>query len=149
MNDLGHLDKVLFLNYVKEYTVANRIFVSYNFNDREISRSIKNFSQSYGGPVRGDFIFVENDVSAYGDIAIDKEIKDVMSRCDSAFFVVGDNNHNSPWINREAVLAMSMGLKIVVSVFPNAYGGVPNKLKQIRHTEVKWIPSNIAKELNR
>jgi len=140
---------VLLFNYIKEYKVANRIFVSYNFNDREIGRSIKNFTQSYGGPVRGNFIFVENDVSAYGDDAIDDEIKSVMSGCDSAFFVVGNDNHNSPWINREAVLAMSKGLKIVVSSFPNANGGVPNQLRQIPHTEVKWQPSNIAKELNK
>lgn len=129
--------------------MANRIFVSYNFNDREISRSIKSFTQLHGGPVRGDFIFVEKDVSVYGDTAIDKEIKEVMSGCDSAFFVIGNNNHNSPWINREAVLAMSKGLKIVVSSFPNTNGGVPSQLRNIPHTEVKWIPSNIAKELNK
>jgi|OM-RGC.v1.025685761 hypothetical protein len=140
---------VLIFNYIKEYKVANRIFVSYNFNDREMSRSIKSFTQSYGGPVRGNFIFVENDVSAYGDAAIDNEIKNVMSGCDSAFFVVGNNNHNSPWINREVVLAMSKGLKIVVSSFPNSNGGVPNQLRKIPHTEVKWKPSDIANELNK
>ena len=129
--------------------MANRIFVSYNFNDREISRSINSFTQSHGGPVRGNFIFVKNDVSAYGETAIDKEIKEVMSGCDSAFFVIGNNNHNSPWINREAVLAMSKGLKIVVSSFPNTNGGVPSVLRDIPYTEVKWTPSNIAQELNK
>lgn len=129
--------------------MANRIFVSYNFNDREISRSIKGFTQSHGGPVRGNFIFVENDVSAYGDTAIDKEIKEVMSGCDSAFFVIGNNNHNSPWINREAALAISKGLKIVVSSFPNTNGGVPSALRSLPYTEVNWTPSNIANELNK
>lgn len=129
--------------------MANRIFVSYNFNDREISRSIKSFTQSRGGPVRGDFFFVENDVSIYGDMAIDKEIKEVMSGCDSAFFVIGNNNHNSPWINREAVIAMSKGLKIVISRLPNTNGGVPNQLRNIPYTEVQWIPSDIANELNK
>ena len=129
--------------------MANRIFVSYNFNDREISRSINSFTQLHGGPVRGNFIFVENDVSAYGDHVIDKEIKEVMTGCDSAFFIVGDNNHNSPWINREADLAISKGLKIVVSKFPNTNGGVPHQLRQIPHTEVKWIPADIAKALNK
>jgi len=129
--------------------LANRIFVSYNFNDREISRSINSFTQSHGGPVRGNFIFVQNDVSAYGEAAIDKEIKEVMSGCDSALFVIGNNNHNSPWINREAALAMSKGLKVVVSNFPNANGGVPSVLRNIPYAEVKWTPSDIAKELNK
>tara|TARA_R110001583_G_scaffold107040_2_gene255578 strand:+ start:2544 stop:2933 length:390 start_codon:yes stop_codon:yes gene_type:complete len=129
--------------------VANRIFVSYNFNDREISRSIKSFTQAHGGPVRGNFFFVENDVSAYGDMAINKEIKEVMSSCDSAFFVIGNNNHNSPWINREVDLAMSKGLKIVISRFPNTNGGIPSQLRSIPHTEVQWTPSNIANELNK
>ncbi|MDY0250038.1 MAG: TIR domain-containing protein [Pseudomonas sp.] len=129
--------------------MSNRIFVSYNFNDREISRSISSFTQLHGGPVRGSFTFVKNDVSAYGDTAIDKEIKEVMSGCDSAFFVIGNNSHNSPWINREAVLAMSKGLKIVVSIFPNTNGGVPSALRNIPYTEVKWTPSNIAQELNK
>lgn len=128
--------------------MSNRIFVSYNFNDREISRSINSFTQSQGGLVRGNFIFVKNDVSAYGDAAIDKEIKEVMSGCDSAFFVIGDNSHNSPWINREVDLAISKGLKIVVSNFPNTSGGVPNKLKHVPHTKVAWSPLDIARALN-
>jgi len=148
-NQLSNVIRLEFFNYIKEYKVANRIFVSYNFNDREISRSIKSFAQSLGGPVRGNFLFVENDVSAYGDIAIDKEIKGVMSGCDSAFFVIGNNNHNSPWINREVVIAMSKGLKIVISRFPNTNGGVPNQLRNIPYTEVQWRPSNIAKALNK
>ena len=128
--------------------MVNRIFVSYNFNDREISRSINNFTQSHGGPVRGNFVFVKNDVSAYGDSAIDKEINEVMSGCDSAFFVIGNNSHNSPWINREAALAISKGLKIVVSSFPKTNGGIPSKLRNTPYTEVKWTHSEIAKELN-
>ncbi len=129
--------------------MANQIFVSYNFNDREISRSIQSFTRLHGGPVRGNFLFVENDVSTYGEAAIDKEIKEVMSGCDAAFFVIGNNNHNSPWINREAVLAMSKGLKIVISRLPNTNGGVPSQLRNIPYTEVQWTASNIAKELNK
>lgn len=115
-----------------------KIFVSYNFKDRNTSFSISGMSKENSGPVNGTFVFVENDVSRDGDFAIDREIKDTMLNCDVALFLVGDISHNSPWIEREVELAISKSLQIIVMQQPNTSGGVPNLLKNHNYQKCPW-----------
>jgi len=128
--------------------MASRIFVSYNFNDRNISYTVKSRLQGSGGLVQGIFLFVVNDVSFQGDLAIDLEIRQTMSGCDAALFIVGNNNHNSPWINREAELAISRGLNIVVTKLPETSGGIPNILNSSNYTLAEWSGNDISYYLN-
>lgn len=128
--------------------MASKIFVSYNFNDRAVVHTVKSMTQDVGGKIDGKFVFVTNDVSDYGDNAIDREIRSVMSGCDVALFVVGDNSHNSPWINREVELAVSQGLTRVVTRPKGYTGGIPNALYSTNYTEVGWSMNNLAYYLN-
>jgi len=125
-----------------------KIFVSYNFNDRNTSHSIKGMSKYYSGPVNGRFIFVENDVSKEGDSAIDREIKNTMFDCDIALFLVGSESHNSPWIEREVELATSKNLPIIVMQQPNVKGGIPNSLKNRCYTESSWNAHALSQLVN-
>ncbi len=129
--------------------MASKIFVSYNFNDKEIARTLNGYLTKNGGKIDGKFVFVTNDVSDYGDNAIDREIRSVMSGCDAALFVVGDNSHNSPWINREVVLAVSKRLKRVVTRPKGYTGGIPNALYGTSYTEAGWSMNDLAYCLNR
>ncbi len=124
-----------------------KVFVSYNFNDRENCHSIKAMTREKGGPVDASFIFVKNDVSRYGSAAIDKEINSTMQGCSSALFIIGNNNHNSPWINREVELAISKNLDIYITRLPRTQGGLPQKLPRNRYTEVTWGANNLDKAL--
>jgi len=127
------------------------VFISYNFrDDKESARGIRNFFQPYG-PCHGRPRFVENDVSARGDDAIDAEIRRAMSGCAAAVFVCGDNTHNSPWINREAKLAISGSLGIVALRAPRTTGGIPNELRALTTPPplVDWGPEPLCGELNR
>ncbi len=129
--------------------MASKIFVSYNFNDRAVVNTVKSMTQNAGGKIDGKFVFVTNDVSDQGGKAIDQEIRSVMSGCDAALFVVGDNSHNSPWINREVELAVSKGLSLVATQLPNTFGGIPNKLKNNNPQIAIWSMSDLAYYLNR
>ena len=55
--------------------MARKVFISYNFNDKQLVHSIKSFFQPYGGTVQGKPVFVTDNVSKDGDKAIDNEIK--------------------------------------------------------------------------
>lgn len=121
-----------------------KIFVSHVFNDREITHSIKGMSVIHSGILNVRFVFVENDVSIEGSDAIDKEIRNVMTDCNVALFLVGNNNHNSPWIEREVQLATSKGLPIIVMRLPHTSGGVPNALRNKPFKECKWGAHNLA-----
>ncbi len=128
--------------------MSTRIFVSYNFNDREIAHTVRNFSQTFGGKVDGTFALVENNVSASGERAIDDEIRRIMQGCDAALFIVGNNNHNSPWILREAELAISMNLHLVLTRIPESTGAIPPILSRMSLPVAKWEVQDIADRLN-
>ncbi len=59
------------------------------------------------GPIEAYPIWVEKNVSAAGDNAIRKEIRRIMDQCDVAFFLIGQDVHNSPWIEYEVMYALS------------------------------------------
>lgn len=128
--------------------MTRKIFVSYNFKDSEIARSVKSMTQHNGGIVKGKFVFVENDVSSLGNNAIEHEIKRIIQQCDAALFVVGNDSHNSPWINREAQLAKSLGLSIVITKLPSSNGGIPYELINTRYTSAEWGVYSLATALN-
>jgi antiphage defense system Thoeris ThsB-like protein len=127
--------------------MPRKIFVSYNFRkDAHLAHNIKTFFQPQGR-CDGTPVFVEN-VSAQGDDAIDREINRVMEGCDAAVFVVGDDSHNSPWINREAELARSKPLGIVTVRAPGTTGGLPNVLRGSPEP-VDWGHDELCQALNR
>jgi hypothetical protein len=128
--------------------MSKPVFISYNFlSDREFAHNIRVFFQPYG-PCHGTPRFV-SDVAADDDRAVDVEIRRVMNDCVAAVFVCGQNSHNSPWINREAQLAISLGLGIVALQAPNTTGGVPAELKPVDPPIVPWGSDALCAELNR
>lgn len=107
------------------------------------------FFQAQEGQCQGKAVFVENDVSAQGEKAIDTEIRRVMSGCECALFVVGDESHNSPWINREAELAISLGLGRVAVQVKGTSGGLPNALANDDIPLVEWNQRALGEALNK
>ena len=128
--------------------MPRRIFISYNFNDRDLAHSISSFFQPGGGKCQGKPLFVEKNVSDQGNKAIAREISKVMDNCTIALFVIGDDNHNSPWIIREAELALKKNLGIVAVRHPNSNGGLPKILKKNDIPVVSWDQIELSKVLN-
>lgn len=110
--------------------MSHDIFVSYSFaRDLEFANNLKTFFPSGGGRCDGTLRFVEEDVSAAGDQAIDREINRVMNGCSAALFLAGDEVHNSPWIEREAELAISKALPVIAVRRPDSTGALPLPLR--------------------
>lgn len=129
--------------------MSRRVFVSFNFKDVAVARNVTTFFQSQEGRCQGKTVFVEKDVSAEGDAAIDAEIRRVMSGCDCALFVVGDDCHNSPWINREAQIAIGSGLGRVAVRAPNTTGGLPHTLADSEIPFVTWGHDTLSDAMNK
>ena len=129
--------------------MSKKVFISFNFKDSAIAKNVKPFFNNQGGKCQGKPVYVENDVSDQGDKAIDDEIKSVMSSCDAILFVVGDESHNSPWINREAEIAISQNLGIVAVQAPDTIGGVPNEIKENNVPLVNWDKDALCNALNK
>lgn len=127
--------------------MGRTVFISYNFlDDREFAHNIGVFFQPRG-PCLGEPRFVRN-VSVGGEREIDEEIRRVMDGCVAAVFVCGQNSHNSPWINREAQLAISRGLGIVALHAPGASGGIPTELKAVDPPLVPWDADALSAALD-
>lgn len=131
-----------------------RIFIAYNFTeDRERAHNIRQLFQPEGR-CDGVPVFVPKVVPAdpaRRDAAIDEAIRRVMQGCRAVLFVIGDGVHNSPWINREAKLAVSRALPMVAIRVPGTTGGLPNELRSLGRPIpiVGWSSAALAAELNR
>jgi hypothetical protein len=129
--------------------MPRNIVVSYNFTDRELVHTVPNYFHTRGGGCDGRAVFVTNDVSAEGPKAIDAEIRRVIDTCVGVLFVIGDDVHNSPWINREAELAISRPLEMVVVRLPETTGNVPNKLKSLGLVPLPWGQDPLCDAINK
>jgi hypothetical protein len=129
--------------------MSRLVFISYNFKNRELSHTLKNYFQELGGPCEGKPLYVTRDVSEEGAAAIDLEIRAMMDRCTAAIFVIGDDNHNSPWIEREAEIASSRGIAIVAVRLRRTTGALPPKLREMNIQTEDWEPDALCTALNR
>lgn len=129
--------------------MSQKVFISYNFKNRELAGSVKNFFAPLGGPCEGSPVYVENDVSADGENAIDREIASVMGSCKAALFIIGDEDHNSPWIERESRIAISQALAMVAVQHPGTTGAPPPSLREAKVPFVEWNPESLCEALNR
>ena len=108
--------------------MGKKTFISYNYSDSEIARTVRSQFNDAGGPVQGKAVSLEQDVTSGGDKAVDSAIKEKISGCDSVLLVVGNDAHNSKWIAREAQVAVSKGIPITVAQLQGTTGGIPNEL---------------------
>jgi hypothetical protein len=125
--------------------MAKNIFVSYNFNDREVAKSVSEMIQREN--LKGQIVVVENDVSYNGATAIDWEIEHTMKKCDAALFVIGDNPRNSPWIEKEAAHAIAKDIPVLTTKLPNVTGETPSALTD--STFINWDAKTLTDSLNR
>lgn len=107
--------------------MSRRIFVSYEFEWKHVTRTLKSWFQPGGGTCDGELVFVY-DPQADTEAKIDVAIRSEMKTCHIALFVKSANVHNKQWVNREAELATSMDLPIVVVPLEGSPAGLPEKL---------------------
>lgn len=122
--------------------MSKRIFVSFNYAERAFANDVRVFFQKLGGPVQATPVFVEKDVSAGGEPAIKEEIRRHVTGCRGLLVVVGDDAHNSPWMNYEVGLATSQKIPVAYVRHPRATGGPPNAQRGM--PELTWDPKTIA-----
>lgn len=133
--------------------MSRNIFISYRFKDRSIAHNVETFFQTQGGTCDGKPKYVENNLSSEAPAVIDAEIKRVMDQCMGVLLVVGDDNHNSTWVDYEVAYADGCRLPIVAVRLPGYKGGVPNRVKnRVRNQEipfVEWTQDALCDALNR
>lgn len=128
--------------------MAKNIFVSYNFNDRKVAKTVKKMMQRHQDDIEGQIVFIENDVSYNGETAIDWEVEHVMEECDAALFVLGDDQRNSPWLDKEAKHAVARNIPILATTLPDTNIEQPRVLQNADCTMLHWNGAELSTHLN-
>lgn len=95
------------------------------------------------------WVWVENDVSYNGDTAIAWELEQLMSDCDCALFVLGDNPRTSPWLDKEANHAIARELPLVLTQLPNLNAVEPAFTARVQCQSVPWQVEALSEALDK
>ncbi len=128
--------------------MAQRIFVSYNFSDRIVKELVQSMMRKALKQLDGHLVFVTDDVSYNGPSAIAWEVARLMDECDATLFIVGENPHNSPWLDHEVECAMSKGMTILLTQLPQTNAYIPDLLANTSSVKVGWDVNEIIACLN-
>lgn len=128
--------------------MAKSIFVSHNFNDKQVSKAVQGVMAEHREDINGKVVFVENDVSYNGATAINWEIEHTMEDCDAALFVLGENHHNSPWLNRECEHAIKKNIPILITSLPGEDFHKPASLNDDNCTVLNWDSGELYNCMN-
>jgi hypothetical protein len=131
--------------------MSRRIFISYisyNYADKALVHQITDFFQPAAGLCQGKAIFVVPSVERLTTSEIDELVMERMKTCQIALFVIGDNSHKRPWVDREVELAQSLNLPRGAVQLPNTSGGMPAGLVREGRTPLRWNQVELCEALN-
>ncbi|HEX6041068.1 TIR domain-containing protein [Longimicrobium sp.] len=126
--------------------MAKRIFLSHSFVDRALLNDLLQFFQARGGPVMATPTYMRTDLGEAGPERIRQAIREQMQGCAGVLLLVGDEAHNSRWIQYEMGVANELRIPKYRLQHPARTGGPP-----VAHAgmhEIPWSPREVAAVLN-
>ncbi len=124
--------------------MAKRVFLSFSFSaERGLLNDLLQFFQSNGGPVEATPRFMKQDLSAFGEERIKAAIREQMTGCAALLILIGDEAHNSRWIQYEAGVANELRIPKFGVRHPSRHGGFPNAHRGM--TEIEWNRDALAR----
>jgi hypothetical protein len=126
--------------------LAKRIFLSFSFVDKGLLNDLLQFFQMKGGPVQATPAYMKTDFGDAGAERIKQAIREQMQGCVGVLLLVGDEAHNSRWIQYELGVANELQIPKFRLQHPTRSGGPPNAHSGTR--EIPWSPKEVAAVLN-
>jgi hypothetical protein len=126
--------------------MAKRIFLSFSFVDKGLLNDLLQFFQTKGGPVEATPAYMKNDLGDAGAERIKQAIREQMHGCVGVLLLVGDEAHNSRWIQYELGVANELQIPKFRLQHPTRGGGPPNAHSGMR--EISWSAKEVAAVVN-
>jgi hypothetical protein len=123
--------------------MAKRVFISSSFAERDLLNNLLGFFQENDGPVQATPAYMTQDRRAEGDARIKEGIREIMKGCSGLIVLVGEQAHNSKWIEYEVGVAASMQIPHVGVRHSARHGGFPNTYVGMQ--EVPWHGPELAR----
>jgi hypothetical protein len=136
----------LFYQSNEHLIMAKRIFLSFSFVDKGLLNDLLQFFQPQGGPVMATPTYMRSDLGDAGAERITQAIREQMQGCSGELLLVGDEVHNSRWIQYELGVANELKIPKFRVRHPTRSGGAPNAHAGMQ--EIPWSPKEVATILN-
>jgi hypothetical protein len=120
-----------------------RVFISFRFAEKGWRNDLLQFFQAHGGPVQATPAYMTEDLSSRGEDHIKAVIRQQMKGCVALIVLVGDDVHNSPWIEWEGGVANELQIPKFGMRHPAAHGGFPNA--HVGMKEIGWDMYELAR----
>ena len=91
--------------------------------------------------------YSEEDIRYKGEQAVKNYIKEKMGLCNLVICLIGNDSHNSPWIDYEMDVAISQQKPIIPVRIPNTSGGLPPKIRYL--PIIEWDSKEIQQQIYR
>ncbi|WP_165703927.1 TIR domain-containing protein [Enhygromyxa salina] len=107
------------------------IFISYVYEDKAHRKSVERwFDENLAGDDRVS-IAESEDYRQLGESAIKNYLKPKLRGCAAVLCLVGDDTHNSHWVQYELDVATSLNKQIVLARVPNTRGAAPTRHRSL------------------
>ena len=118
--------------------MARKIYIASNFSDQALTASLPPIQKNLFGLRKGDFLFAGHELASQPAAVIDAQLCALIGAADAAIFLLGDQQHTSPLIEREAELAIASGLLILGARIRGSTNPPPARLRYWKkYREVK------------
>ena len=126
-----------------------RIFVSFRESDKSYREAFEGLLQNPNTNFYHAPISARKDYRPLGSEATRKYLNRLIKGCSALACLIGENTHNSPWIEHELDVASSLKIGIAAIRIPDTRGGAPLLIKKKNIPIVKWRSVEINSALIR
>lgn len=126
-----------------------RIFISFRETEREHREAFEGILQNPNSPLRGIPISSREDVRHEGEEAIRIYIREMLNESDLMLCLIGNDSHNSRWIDYELNVATSKQKPIIGVKIPDTTGAGPELFLKRNLPIVEWNTRRIQSAIDR
>ena len=128
--------------------MLEKIFISFRESDRQYREGFEGLLQNPNSSLKAIPISSREDVRHQGESAVKNYIKKMLAESDIMICLIGNDSHNSNWIDYEMDVATSKNIPIIGVRIPNTYGSGPLLFKKRDLPIINWNVNEIKREIN-
>ncbi len=128
--------------------MLEKIFISFRETDRQHREGFEGLLQNPNSSLKAIPISSREDVRHQGEDAVKNYIKEMLNESDIMICLIGNDSHNSKWIDYEMNVATSKQLPTIGVRIPNTYGSGSLLFKKRNLPLVNWNVDEIKKKID-
>ena len=129
--------------------MIKRIFISFREIDRQNREAFEGILKNPNSPLKGIPVSSREDVRNQGEKSVKNYIKKLIDESDCMIVLIGNDSHNSKWIDYEMDVATSKKKPLLGIRIPSTTGAGPELFRRRLFIPVDWDANIIKESLDR